>query len=142
MTATRKTIIFLIVCGLFVPVAQAWAKFPDDLPIVSAMPDSPFYFLKIWYEKIVIFLTFDLVKRGERYKTFAEKRAYEADQMMKEGKVDLAQKIEESYRFYLNKAKETLERAIQKAIENKKEQLKQELDKKVDEIIDKLRESL
>ena len=118
------------------------ARFPDDLPVFSAMPDSPFYFLKIWYEKVVIFFTFNLIKRAERYKAFAEKRAYEADEMIKEGKTDLARKAEEAYRFYLNKAKETLEKAIQKAVEKKKEQLKQELDRKVEEVMNKIRQSI
>jgi len=138
----KKIIISVIIFGLFMPSAMALAKFPDDLPFVSAMPDSPFYFLKIWYEKVIIFFTFDLATRAERYRAFAEKRAYEAEVMMKEGKVDLAAKLEETYKSYLNKAKETLERAIQKAIDKKKEELKQELDKKVEEIMNKLKESI
>jgi hypothetical protein len=138
----KKIIIGLIIFGLFLPVASALAKFPDDLPVVSAMPDSVFYFLKIWYEKVVLFFTFDLAARGERYKIFAEKRAYEADEMIKEGKIDLAQKAEETYKSYLNKAKEALEKAIQKAIDKQKEELKQELDKKVEEIMNKLKESI
>jgi hypothetical protein len=138
----KKIIIGLIILGLFMPSAAALAKFPDDLPVFSAMPDSVFYFLKIWYEKVVLFFTFDLVARAERYKTFAEKRAYEADEMIKEGKPELAAKLEETYKFYLNKAKEALEKAIQKAIEKQKEELKQELDKKVEEIMNKLKESI
>lgn len=138
----KKIIIGLIVFGLFIPVASALAKFPDDLPIVSAMPDSIFYFLKIWYEKAIIFFTFDLTARAERYKIFAEKRAYEADEMIKEGKVDLAQKAEEMYKSYLDKAQEALEKAIQKAIDKKKEELKQELEKKVEEIKNQIKESI
>ncbi len=147
----KKIIIGLIIFGLFVPVyfganlphrSVAQAGFPDDLPVFSAMPDSPFYFLKIWYEKVVIFFTFDLAKRAERYTTFAEKRAYEAEEMVKEGKIDLAAKLEETYKSYLNKAKEALEKAIQKAIDKKKEELKRELDKKVEEIMNKLKESI
>ena len=147
----KKLIIVLIIFGLFLPVyfgaslpcrSAAQAGFPDDLPVFSAMPDSTFYFLKIWYEKVVIFFTFDLVKRAERYTTFAEKRAYEAEEMVKEGKVDLAAKLEETYKSYLNKAREALEKAIQKAIDKKKEALKQELDKKVENVMNKLKESI
>jgi len=138
----KKIIIGVIIFGLFLPGASALAKFPDDLPVFSAMPDNVFYFLKIWYEKVVLFFTFDLVKRAERYKTFAEKRAYEAEEMAKEGKGDLAAKLEETYKSYLNKAKEVLEKAIQKAVDKKKEELKQELDKKVEEIMNKLKESI
>ena len=138
----KKIIIGLIIFGLFLPSAAALAKFPDDVPIFSAMPDNVFYFLKIWYEKVVVFFTFDLVKRAERYTTFAEKRAYEAEEMVKEGKVDLAKKLEETYKSYLNKAKEALEKAIQKAMDKKKEELKQELDKKVEDVMNKLKESI
>jgi hypothetical protein len=138
----KKIIIVLIIFGLFLPAAVALAKFPDDLPVFSVMPDSTFYFLKIWYEKVVIFFTFDLAKRAERYTTFAEKRAYEAEKMVKEGKVDLAVKLEETYKSYLNKAREALEKAIQKAIDKKKEALKQELDKKVEDVMNKLKESI
>ncbi len=141
MVTAKKTIFILVILGITFPVFGVLAKFPDDLPIFSAMPDSPFYFLKIWYEKAVLFFTFDLTARAERYRVFAEKRAYEAQEMVKLGKIDLAQRAEESFRFYLNKAKESLERAIQKAIERKKEELKRELEKKVEDIIKKLKES-
>ena len=147
----RKIIIPVIIFGLFIPVyfgvnlprrSEAQAKFPDDLPGPSIMPDSHFYFLKIWYEKIVIFFTFDVVKKAERYKTFAEKRAYEAQEMMKEGKVDLAQKAKEMYTSYLNKAKAELEKAIQKAIDKKKEELVNQLEQKVDDITNQIKESI
>jgi hypothetical protein len=147
----KKIIIGLIILGLFMPVyfgaslprrSVAQAGFPDDLPFVSAMPDNVFYFLKIWYEKAVIFFTFDLAKRAERYRTFAEKRAYEADEMIKEGKTDLAQKAEDMYKSYLNKAQDALEKAIQKAIDKKKEELKQELEKKVEEIKNQINNSI
>lgn len=138
----KKIIISVIIFGLFIPTAIALAKFPDDLPIFSAMPDNIFYFLKIWYEKIVIFFTFDLAKRAEKYRVFAEKRAYEADEMIKEGKVDLAQKAEETYKSYLNKAQDALERAIQKAIEKQKEELKKQLEKKVEEIKNQIKNSI
>jgi len=138
----RKIIIPVIIFGLFIPAVSALAKFPDDLPGPSIMPDSHFYFLKIWYEKIVIFFTFDLTKKAERYKTFAEKRAYEAQEMMKEGKFDLAEKAKETYILYLNKAKDALEAAIQKAIDKKKDELKQQLDKKVEDITNQIKQSI
>jgi len=105
------------------------------------MPDSKLYFLKIWWEKIVVFFTFDLAKKAEKYKTFAEKRAYEGKEMIKQGRQDLADKQKELYKYYLNKAKETLEKAIQKAMEKKKEELAKELETRVDEIKNKLKES-
>ena len=138
----RKIIISLILFSFIVSTNSDLAKFPDDLPGPHLMPDNKLYFLKIWYEKVVIFFTFNVVKRAERYKTFAEKRYYEGQEMIKKGKEDLAVKQEELYKYYLNKAKETLEKAIQKAMEKKKEQLAQELQKKVEEIKNKLTESI
>jgi len=142
MKSMKKIIIGLIIFGLFLPSAEALAKFPDDLPVFSAMPDSPFYFLKIWWEKVVIFFTFDVAIKAEKYRIFAEKRAYEGQKMVEEGKVDLAQKVQVMYGEYLNKAKGYLERAIQKAIERGEDALKAELDKKVEEIKSKTIESI
>jgi len=138
----RKIIISVIILGLFLPGVAALAKFPDDLPGPSIMPDSHFYFLKIWYEKIVLFFTFDVTKKAERYKTFAEKRAYEAQLMMQEGRIDLAEKAKEMYATYLNKAKAELEKAIQKAIDKKKEELVNQLEQKVDAITNQIKESI
>ncbi len=118
------------------------AGFPDDLPGPQIMPDSPFYFLKIWYEKIVLFFTFDAAKKAEKYKTFAEKRAYEAREMVEKGRGDLADKLKETYKSYLNKAKEKLERAVEKAMNQKKEQLRKELEQRVEEIKIKIKEAV
>jgi hypothetical protein len=137
----EKIIIFLILFSFMVSTNTVWAKFPDDLPGPHLMPDDKFYFLKLAYEKVVLFLTFNLAKKAERYKTFAEKRLYEGQQMVKEGKQELADKQEELYKYYLNKAKETLEKAIQKAMEKKKEELAKELQLRAEEIKNKLSES-
>lgn len=116
----RKIVIAGIIAGFFISANFAWAKFPDDLPGPHLMPDSPFYFLKIWYEKVVIFFTFNVAKKAERYKTFAEKRLYEGQQMIKEGKQDLANKEKDLYKYYLNKAQTALEKAIQKPWKKRK----------------------
>ena len=89
----------LVSLGLIILILipnSALAKFPDDLPGPEIMPDSVFYFLKIWYEKIVLFFTFNLEKKAEKYKIFAEKRAYEIKQLITKGKGDLAEKPKET----------------------------------------------
>lgn len=138
----RKIIIGVIILSFFISANFAWAKFPNDLPGPKVMPDSKLYFLKIWWEKIVIFFTFNTINKAEKYKIFAEKRAYEAQEMFEKGKIELANKLKETYESYLNKAKEKLEQAIQKAIDKKKEQLKQELEKKIDEIMEKIKQTI
>jgi len=138
----KKIIISIIILGFFFSTNFAWAKFPDDLPGPHLMPDNKLYFLKLWYEKVVIFFTFNLAKRAERYKTFAEKRLYEGREMIKEEKQDLADKQESLYKYYLNKAQSALEKAIQKAMVKKKEQVVQELQKTLEDIKNKLKESI
>lgn len=138
----KKVIIILILLGFVVSANHVLAGFPDDLPGPKISPDSKLYFLKIWWEKIVIFFTFDPVKRAERYKMFAEKRAYEAKEMLLKGKTGLADKLKEVYTAYLNKAKDALNKAIQKAVDKGKESLKQQLEKMVDEIMNKIKEGI
>jgi gas vesicle protein len=138
----KKIIISIIILGFFFSTNFAWAKFPDDLPGPHLMPDNKLYFLKLWYEKVVIFFTFNVAKKADKYKTFAEKRLYEGQQMIKEGKQDLANKEKDLYKYYLNKAQTVLEKAIQKAMEKKKEQVAQELQKTLEDIKNKLKESI
>jgi len=137
-----KIIISVIILGLFLPGAVALAKFPDDLPIFHAMPDSHFYFLKIWWEKIVLFFTFDVTAKAGRYQTYAQKRAYEAQEMLKEGKGDLAQKAKDMYTSYLNKAKDALGKAIKKAVDKQKEELVNQLEQKVNEITNQIKANI
>ncbi|MFH1308403.1 MAG: DUF5667 domain-containing protein [Patescibacteria group bacterium] len=132
----RKILIFLIILGFLLSANYAYAGVSD------LMPDSPFYFLKIWYEKLVLFFTFNAETKAEKYRLFAEKRALEAKQMVLKGKDSLVDGLKEKYTEYLNKAKDKLEAAIRKAVENKKEDIKKRLEQKVDEITNKLLESI
>ena len=138
----KKIIILIIISVFLFSGLKVQAKLSDDLPGLEIMPDSPFYFLKIWYEKIILFFTFDSTKKAERYKTFAEKRIYEIKKMLEKGKESLAKKSEKIYKSYLNKAKKELEKAIRKAVEQKKEDLKQELERKAEEIKIKIEETI
>ena len=136
-----KVIISLILFSFIVSTNSVLAKFPDDLPGPHLMPDDKFYFIKLAYEKVVLFLTFNLVKKAERYKTFAEKRFDEGQEMIKRWKEELANKQEELYKYYLNKAKDTLEKAIQKAMARKKEELTGQLQTQLEDIKIKIQES-
>ena len=138
----KKIIIFLILLGFVVSANHVLASFPNDLPGPKIPADSKFYFLKIWWEKLVILFTFDAEKRAERYQIFAEKRAAEVKEMLAKGNVTLAEKLKSVYESYLNKAKDALNKAIQKAIEKQKEALKQRLEQELDEIMEKIKDSL
>jgi len=148
----KKIIIFLIFVGfLLTPIyflsapprlARVEAGFPNDLPGPKISPDSKLYFLKIWWEKLVLLFTFDPAKKAEEYKIFAEKRAAEGREMLLKGKTGISDKLKEVYTSYLNKAKAALEKAIQKAIDKQKENLKQELEKRLDDILKKIKDSI
>lgn len=138
----KKAIIFVVLIGFLISASNVLASFPNDLPGPKIPADSKFYFLKIWYERLVIFFTFDAAKRAERYQAFAEKRAAEAKEMLAKGNTTLAEKLKSVYESYLNKAKDALNKAIQKAIDKQKEALKQQLEQQLDKLMEKIKNSL
>jgi len=138
----KKVIMILILLGFVVSANHVLAAFPNDLPGPKIPADSKLYFLKIWWEKLVIFFTFDAEKRAQKYQAFAEKRAAEAKEMLAKGDTILVEKLKSVYRSYLNKAKDALNKAIQKAIDKQKEALKQQLEQKLDELMEKIKNSL
>lgn len=91
----------------------------------TLLPDSPFYFLKTWWEGIQELLTTNPVSKADLYLKLANKRMVEAEKLMEKGKVDLAKKL-------INQYQERIEKAIQKT-----EQAKGE-GKDVSEIVAKL----
>lgn len=138
----KKVIILVIIFTFIFSVNTVEARFPDDLPGPEIMPDSPFYFLKLFWEKVVLFFTFGAERKAEKYITFAEKRAYEAKQMLEEGKEELAEKLRETYKYYLNKALDKLEMETRKALKYRTEEVQQQLEKRTEEIKNKLKESI
>jgi len=137
----RRFISFLIFLIIVFIIIGAYTSFPKNY-LSKLMPDDKLYFLKIWYEKSVIFFTFDVIKRTDKYKEFAEERAFEAQEMIKQGKTDLAEKLEEVYQSYLDKAKEAAKQAIEKAIRRGEEELQKQLEEKVDDIMNKIKEGI
>ena len=129
----RNFIIFLVIVFIVLIFLGIRGKLPNDLPIKIA-PDSKLYFLETWYEKMIIFFTFNLEERAEKYRIYAEKRLDEAQELMVKGKTDLAQKKQELYKYYLGKAKDVLEQAIQRAMRRGEEELIDQLNKKIEEI--------
>jgi len=130
----RNFIIFLIIVFIVLMFLGIKGKLPSVLPIKIA-PDSKLYFLETWYEKMVLFFTFfDPEQKAEQYRIYAEKRLDEAQELIVEGKNDLAQKKQELYKYYLGKAKDALEQAIQRAIRRGEEELIDQLNKKIEEI--------
>jgi len=107
----KKALILIIVFLFFIlSINTCWAKFPNNLPEMKIMPDNPFYFLKIWYEKIITFFNFGDEAKAERYSKLAEKRLEEAKEMAEKGKQKLTEILLKNYNKYLNKAKEKVEK--------------------------------
>ncbi|MFH1129276.1 MAG: DUF5667 domain-containing protein [Patescibacteria group bacterium] len=138
----KKAIIFIVLVGFFITANNVLAVFSDDLLGPKISPDSKLYFLKVWWEKIVLAFTFNPEKKAEAYKAFAEKKAIEAKQMILVGKPAIAEKLNAVYKSYLNKAKDILNKEIQKAVDKGKETLKQQLEKMVDDIMNKIKEGI
>lgn len=129
----KKFVVLLVIAFAVFVTLGIMGKLPNDLPVKIA-PDSKFYFLEIWYEKLIIGFTFNLEERAEKYRIYAEKRLDEVDELMAEGKTELAQKRQELYKYFLNKAKDALNQMVQKAIKKGEEELIDQLNKKIEEI--------
>lgn len=132
-------ILFIIaVSTLFLSSAtNIQAGILDELPGPEVMPDSPFYFLKIWYEKVITFIRFGDVKKAERYSRLAERRLYEVEKMAEKGKEELTKRLLEEYEKYLNKALDKAEKIAKKA----EEEARQKVKEKINQVLEKVSES-
>lgn len=74
----------------FAPDAQPAVVTVTDLPEVSIPPDSAFYGLKLFVERLRSFITRDAAERARLLSQQGETRLLEATQMMEAGKPDLA----------------------------------------------------
>lgn len=78
------------------------------------LPDSPFYFLKGWKEKIELFLAQTPEAQAEKQAEFATRRVAEAKQMVKKNKLEFVEKLMEKHRKHLEKAEGKIEEAKEK----------------------------
>lgn len=130
----RTLILIFIFALLFSANNNVLAKFPDELPGPEVMPDSPFYFLKIWWEKIITFISFGDTKKAERYSKIAERRLYEAEEMAKKGQEKLTKKLLREYEKYFDKTLNKLEEIKQQTKKKIKQEIKKEVEKRIEEI--------
>ena len=133
----KRAIILFVLLGVVIGANHVYASFSDNIK-----PDSKLYFLKTWWEKIVLFFTFDAEKRAEKYQLYAEEKAGEIEEMVAAGKPAIAEKLKGVYEKYLNKAKDALNVAIQKAIDKGKDALKQQLEQMVEDLMNKIKEGI
>jgi len=73
------------------------------------LPDSPFYFLKTWQEKIQLFFSFGVENKAKQFLHLAEARLAEYQKMQVKGKSQIAERTLEKYQAQLGKAIQKLE---------------------------------
>ena len=133
----KKIIIFTISILFLLSAINVQASILDGLPGPEIMPDSPFYKIKIWYEKFIIFISFGDIKKAERYSKIAERRLYEAEKMAEKGKEELTKRLLEEYEKYLNKALARAEKIAKKA----EQEARQKVKEKINQALEKVSES-
>ena len=106
----KKITTLVLVLSFFIVGSFAFAK--DSQIPAGTTPDSNFYFMKEWKEKIQTFFTFGLENKATQFLHLSEIRLAEYQKMIEKGKTEIAQKTLEKYQ-------EQLGRAIEKANELK-----------------------
>ena len=134
----KKSLFVIAILILFLFLAfNAKAGILDNLPGPEVMPDSPFYFLKVWYEKVITFLSFGDTKKAERYTELAKRRLHEAEKMAEKGKQELTEMLLEQYEKFLDKAFGKVEELKKQA----EQEVKKKAKEKIDQAIEKVSES-
>jgi hypothetical protein len=85
---------------LLVTTAPAFAS-SDELPSPGLTPDSPFYFLEVLWEKILISLTFNPEKKADLIADIASEKVAEAMEMVEESSTEAAEVSLKLYENYL-----------------------------------------
>ncbi|HZW83424.1 MAG TPA: DUF5667 domain-containing protein, partial [Candidatus Deferrimicrobium sp.] len=78
----------------------------------GTLPDSPFYFLDMLFEKVILIFTFSPEKKAQELLANANERLAEANIMTDEGKQELATKSAEAYVSTVEKAQVQITIAI------------------------------
>jgi len=86
----------------------------ENLPPAGLTPDSPFYFLDEWGEKISLFFTFSPEKKVEKALSYAEEKLAEAQVMAEKNKTRAIERLTERYREYLSEAENRINKIEEK----------------------------
>lgn len=103
----KKLLLFFLTIFFITTSVGAFAQ-DSQLPEFKISPTSPFYFLKIWQEKIRTFLTFGQENKAKQFLHLSEVRLAEYKKMIEEGNFSVAEKTLEKYNQQLNKAIEII----------------------------------
>jgi hypothetical protein len=94
----------LLLAGLVFGNVLVKAQIETELPPAGLTPDSPFYFLEIFFEGVGTFFTFGDVNKAERYAKLAAERVAEAKAVVDKGKPEAAEKALTRYQDQLEKS--------------------------------------
>lgn len=116
------------------------------------LPDSPFYFLKAWWETIRETFTLRSESKLQYMEKLGEKRAVEAGKMIEKGKLEVAEKVMNRYNERLQKMENLIEKkgeqldeklnATQERIQNRFEHRNQVLQGVLDQAPEQARQGL
>ncbi len=107
----KKLIALVLILSLFLGSGGViLAQNNDQLPDPGLTPDSPFYFLKMWRERIVMFFTFSSQSKVERALSYAQEKMAEFKLMAQKNKMKATEKAKREYENYLDKVNENIEK--------------------------------
>ena len=98
----RYVCLVVLVYALVIGTASA-VTIERELPKPDVTPDSWMYGFKRVFEKIDLLLTFDELKKAEKYIKYAELRLAEAREIAKKGKADVVEDLAKEYEENIKK---------------------------------------
>lgn len=103
--------ILALVLMLFLMATPVLAQ-ESGLPKPGITPDSPFYFLDLWGEKLGMLLAFTAESKAKKALAYAEERLAEAQAMMEKGNSKAAEVALRNYERNVERAQERIEQAM------------------------------
>lgn len=105
----QKVLALTLILFLFASVSLAQAK---DTVDPGLTPDHPLYFLKTIFEKVKLFLTFDLKEKAKLLGKLVETKLAEAQVMLEKGKAEEAEKALDAYSDYMRTMSDVVGEAV------------------------------
>lgn len=100
----KKVITISLICIFFI-AGTSFASVESSTK-AGWVPSNPFYFLEKWSEGIKSLLTFDNLKKAERFQSLAEERLAEARVLIENNQPQKAEKLLQEFEKKMNQAME------------------------------------
>lgn len=112
--------IILLSCVIVISLlfgGTAYAQVDEELPSPGLTPDSPFYFVDIWGEKIGLFFAFGAEAKAGKALEYAEERLAEAHVMAVKNKPEAVRMAASRYDEYIATGTQNIEEARNKGVD-------------------------